>query len=114
MNDIFAVDQHDKWLKYSLGLHTGIEPFSGHIMWIRVWHSKQNPELILSYYLDTLEKLGHMPMVTKSDPGSENFGIANAHTMLLQWHYPALQGTLQHHWMRNKMNVMPEIMWSQL
>jgi hypothetical protein len=53
-------------------------------------------------------------MVTQSDPGSENFGIANAHTMLRQWHDPALQGTLQHRWMRNKKNVMPEITWSQL
>ncbi|KAG1829967.1 hypothetical protein EV424DRAFT_1343859 [Suillus variegatus] len=103
-----GVDQHDKWLKYGLGLHTSIEPFSGRIMWIRVWHSNRNPQLILSYYLDTLEKLGHMPMVTQSDPGSENFGIANAHTMLRQWHDPALQGTLQHRWMQSKKNVMPK------
>ncbi|KAG1778331.1 hypothetical protein EV702DRAFT_1220104 [Suillus placidus] len=114
VNDIFAVDQHDKWLRYGLGLHTGIEPFSGRIMWMRVWHSNRNPQLILSYYLDTLDMLGHMPMVTQSDPGSENFGIANAHTMLCQWHDPALQGTLQHRWMRNKKNVMPEITWSQM
>lgn len=134
VNDLFAVDQHDKWLKYGLGLHTGIEPFSGRIMWIRVWHLNRNPQLILSYYLDTVETLGHkaflsfkiiylltlsnlptdMPMVTQSDPGSENFGIANAHTMLRQWYDPALQGTLQHRWMRSKKNVMPEITWSQL
>ncbi|KAG1740216.1 uncharacterized protein EDB91DRAFT_1082173 [Suillus paluster] len=84
VNDLFAVNQHNKWLKYSLGLHTGIEPFSD------------------------------MPMVTQSDPGSENFGIANAHTMLRQWHDPALQGTLQHCWMQSEKNEMPEIMWSQL
>ncbi|KAG1887222.1 hypothetical protein F4604DRAFT_1675229 [Suillus subluteus] len=78
--------------RYGLGLHTGIKPFSGRIMWMRVWHSNRNPQLILSYYLDILDMLGHMPMVTQSDPGSENFGIANAHTMLRQWHDPALQG----------------------
>ncbi|KIK74605.1 hypothetical protein PAXRUDRAFT_121905, partial [Paxillus rubicundulus Ve08.2h10] len=112
VNDLFAVDQHDKWLWYGLGLHTGIEPFSGRIMWIRVWHSNQNSQLILSYYLDTLEEFGYMPMVTQSDPGSENFGIANAHTMLCQWHDPALLGTLQHRWMRSKKNIKPEITWS--
>jgi hypothetical protein len=53
-------------------------------------------------------------MVTQSDPGSENFGIANAHTMLRQWHDPDLHDMLQHHWMHNKKNVMPEITWSQL
>jgi hypothetical protein len=55
-----------------------------------------------------------MPMVTQSDPGSENFGIANGHTMLCQWHDPMLEGTLQHRWMCTKKNVMPEITWSQL
>ncbi|KAG1796073.1 uncharacterized protein HD556DRAFT_1234916, partial [Suillus plorans] len=114
VNDLFAVDQHDKWLRFGLALHTGIEPFTGHIMWMRVWHSNRNPQLILTYYLDTIQELGHMPMVTQSDPGSENFGIANAHTMLRQWHDLTLQGTLQHRWMRTKKNVMPEITWSQL
>ncbi|KAG2085347.1 hypothetical protein BD769DRAFT_1718725 [Suillus cothurnatus] len=114
VNDLFAVDQHDKWLRFGLALHTGIEPFSGRIMWMRVWHSNRNPQLILSYYLDTLTELGHMPLVTQSDLGTENFGIANAHTLLRQWHDPALQGTLQHRWMRTKKNVMPEITWSQL
>ncbi|KAG2146989.1 hypothetical protein BD769DRAFT_1660167 [Suillus cothurnatus] len=114
VNDLFAVDQHDKWLRFGLALHTGIEPFSGRIMWIRVWHSNRNPQLILSYYLDTIEKLGHIPMITQSDPGSENYGIANAHTMLRQMYDPSLQGTLQHRWMCSKKNVMPEIAWSQL
>lgn len=118
-------------LRFGLALHTGIEPFSGRIMWIRVWHSNRNPQLILSYYLDTIQTLGRkcfhvllaiihrifildIPMVTQSDPGTENYGIANAHTMLRQWHDPALQGTLQHRWMWTKKNVMPEITWSQL
>ncbi|KAG2743521.1 hypothetical protein P692DRAFT_20878373 [Suillus brevipes Sb2] len=63
---------------------------------------------------DLFATLGHIPMVTQSDPGTENYGIANAHTMLRQWHDPALQGTLQHRWMRTKKNVMPAITWSQL
>ncbi|KAG2100262.1 hypothetical protein BD769DRAFT_1393979 [Suillus cothurnatus] len=110
---IFDLRKHDKWLWFGLALHTGIEPFTGHIMWMRVWHSNRNPQLILTYYLETIQELD-MPMVTQSDPGSENFGIANAHTMLHQWHNPTLQGTLQHRWMHTKKNVMPEITWSQL
>ena len=39
VNDIWAVDQHDKWLQFGLALHTGIEPFSGCILWVKVWHS---------------------------------------------------------------------------
>ncbi|KAG2344574.1 hypothetical protein BDR05DRAFT_947268 [Suillus weaverae] len=104
----------DLWLRFGLGLHTGVEPFSGRIMWIRVWHSNRNPQLILTYYLEIIQKLGYILMVTQSDPGTENYGIANAHTMLRQMYDPALQGTLQHCWMRTKKNVKPEITWSQL
>ena len=55
-----------------------------------------------------------MPLVSQSDPGSENYGIANAQTVLRHWHDPDLIGTIQHRWMRHKKNVMPEIAWSQL
>ena len=55
-----------------------------------------------------------MPLVTQSDLGSENYGVANAQSVLRQWHDPNLNGTVQHRWMRHKKNVMPEIAWSQL
>ncbi|KAG6374562.1 hypothetical protein JVT61DRAFT_3911 [Boletus reticuloceps] len=90
VNDIWAVDQHDKWKRFDLALHTGVEPFSGKILWMKVWHSNQNPQLILTYYLEAVKKLGFAPLVTQSDPGTENFGIANAHTVLRQWHDEAL------------------------
>ncbi|KAG2369244.1 hypothetical protein BDR07DRAFT_1267997, partial [Suillus spraguei] len=107
VNDIFAVDQHDKWLRFGLALHTGIELFTG------LWYSNQNIQLILTYYLDTIQELGHNINMFVT-PGLENFGIANAHTMLHQWHDLTLQGILQHWWMCTKKNVMPEITWSQL
>jgi hypothetical protein len=50
VNDIWTIDQHDKWLWFGLALHTAIEPFSGRILWLKVWHSNRNPQLILSYY----------------------------------------------------------------
>ncbi|KAI6011252.1 hypothetical protein BKA83DRAFT_4502818 [Pisolithus microcarpus] len=114
VNDIWAVDQHDKWLCFGLVLHTGIEPFSGCILWMKVWHSNHNPQLILSYYLGTIKEFGYIPMITQSDPGTENFGIANAQTLLRQMHDPMLEGYVQHRWMHTKKNIMPEIAWSQL
>ena len=58
VNDIWAIDQHNKWLCFGLTLHTGIEPFSGRILWTKVWHSNCNPQLILSYYLESVEFFG--------------------------------------------------------
>lgn len=58
VNDILAVDQHDKWKRFGLALHTGVDPFPGHIHWIKVWWTNSNPKLILSYYLEFVEKFG--------------------------------------------------------
>nr|GAT58506.1 predicted protein [Mycena chlorophos] len=115
VNDMWCVDQHDKWKpKFGLALHVGLDPFAGKLLWLNVWWTNSNPRLILKYYLDTVETLGYMPLITQSDPGVENFGMANAHTLLRQMHDPALVDTLQHRWMNEKKNVKPEIAWSQL
>jgi len=63
VNDLWAVDQHDKWLRFGLALHAGIEPFSGRMLWIKIWHSNRNLQLILSYYVETVEKFGCMPLM---------------------------------------------------
>lgn len=130
-NDIWAIDQHDKWkYKFGLALHTAVEPFVGRVQWLKIWWTNSNPRLILSYYLETVKKHGcrslfrftdHslksklpvMPLVSQSDPGAENFGVANGHTLLRHWHDPSLRLTLQHRWMREKKNIPPEIFWSQ-
>ncbi|KAI6017881.1 hypothetical protein EDC04DRAFT_2870054 [Pisolithus marmoratus] len=108
VNDLWAVDQHNKWLRFRLALHTGIKLFSGKFLWIRVWHSDHNPQLILTYFLDAAEEQTH------NDPSMENFGITNTQSMLRQWHQLDLVGMLQHRWMQHKKNIMPKIMWSQL
>ena len=132
VNDLIAVDQHDKWKRFGLALHVGEDPFCGVIQWLRVWHNNNNPKLVLSYYLDWAESFGcelhfictrrtliypmshpDIPLITQSDLGSENYGIANAQSILHQWHDPCLEGTVQHRWMRSKKNVKPEIAWSQ-
>jgi hypothetical protein len=53
-----------------------------------------------------------VPLLTVSDPGSENYGVANAHTVIRQSLDESLRGTLQHRWMRSKKNIKPEIGWS--
>ena len=59
VNDIWTMDQHDKWRKFQLFLHVGIEPHSGLILWLKIWWTNRNPRLICSYYLDVIEALGH-------------------------------------------------------
>ncbi|KZT50095.1 hypothetical protein CALCODRAFT_445008 [Calocera cornea HHB12733] len=112
--DSVAVDQHDKWQQYGLYLHLGVEMFSGALLWIEPWWTNKNPRLILSYYLKSARQHGGIPLLTQSDPGSENNGIANAQTTMHQRLDPSLEGKLQHCWMRGHANIKPEIKWMQL
>lgn len=58
-NDIWAVDQHDKWkYLFGLALHLGLDPFTGRFLWLEIWWTNSNPRLILSYYLDAVEREG--------------------------------------------------------
>ncbi|OJA08709.1 hypothetical protein AZE42_08886 [Rhizopogon vesiculosus] len=63
-------DQHDKWRRFQLFLHVGIEPFSGRILWLNIWWTNYNPRLICGWYCDTVHTLGAMPLVTQSGPGT--------------------------------------------
>ncbi|KZT59695.1 hypothetical protein CALCODRAFT_536231 [Calocera cornea HHB12733] len=111
---VVAVDQHDKWGRYGLYLHLGMEAFSGALLWLKIWWTNSNPRLIFSFYLEMARRYGGIPLLTQSDPGNENNGIANGHSMLRQRLDPSLQGKLQHRWMRGHSNIKPEMRWSQI
>ncbi|THU92671.1 hypothetical protein K435DRAFT_671733, partial [Dendrothele bispora CBS 962.96] len=82
VNDMWCVDQHDKWKRFGLALHTGMDPFSGKIKWLKVWWTNNNPRLIFRYYLECIKKDEYTYLITQSDPGSENFCLAKGHTFI--------------------------------
>ncbi|KAG1888157.1 hypothetical protein F4604DRAFT_1570175, partial [Suillus subluteus] len=62
VHNIWVFDQHDKWRRFQLFLHVGIEPFSGQILWLKIWWTNHNLHLICSWYCDAVEKLGGMSL----------------------------------------------------
>ncbi|KAG1838765.1 hypothetical protein F4604DRAFT_1885393 [Suillus subluteus] len=114
LHDIWVFDQHDKWHHFQLFLHVGIKPFSGWILWLKIWWTNHNPCLICGWYCDTVQNLGAMPLVTQSDLGTENNGIMNGHTMLHHLQDPGLACTPQHKFRGDHRNIKPENFWSQL
>ena len=50
--------------------------------------------------------------MTQSDPGSENYSVANIYTLACHELNPMLSGALQHRWKRKKNNVRSEANWS--
>ncbi|KAH8100012.1 hypothetical protein BXZ70DRAFT_907606 [Cristinia sonorae] len=114
VNDIWAFDQHDKWKRFGLYLHAGLDVFPGRVLWCKIWWTNRQPRLITSYYLKTAQNQNGVPMITMSDLGTENYGIANCHTHIRHRLDPSLQGTRQHRWMMGTHNIKPEIWWSIL
>ncbi|KAJ7139358.1 hypothetical protein C8R44DRAFT_605301, partial [Mycena epipterygia] len=113
--DIICFDQHDKWKRFGLWMHLGMEPYAGRIAWLKIWWTNRNPKLVTSYYIGGCRDAGGIPLITQSDLGSENYGIANCHTLTRQRLDPSLAGTMQHRWMSKKtMNIKPEATWSQM
>ena len=58
VNDVWPQDQHDKWGRFGLWLHAGLEAFSGEINWLKIWWTNKNPRLVAKYYLDTCRRIG--------------------------------------------------------
>lgn len=56
VNDVISVDQHDKWKRYGLALHLGLDHFPGKLHWLKIWWTNNNPKLIASFYLDNVVK----------------------------------------------------------
>ena len=56
--DIITVDQHDKWKRFGLYLHAGLDPFPGRVLWTKIWWTNRDPRLVCSYYLNACRKEG--------------------------------------------------------
>ncbi|KAG6808192.1 hypothetical protein H0H92_005087, partial [Tricholoma furcatifolium] len=112
--DILSIDQHDKWKRFGLWLHLACDPYPGRIAWLKIWWCNRNTRLLNNYYINAGRKVGGVPLVTQSDRGKENNGIANMHTALRHRLDPSLNDTLQHRWCIDKSNIKAEALWSQL
>jgi hypothetical protein len=131
--EYLSMDQHDKWGRFGLWLHLATDPYTGRIAWLKIWWCNRNPRLLINYYLEAGRQIGGMcvmslsdfnfhlilkflgiPLITMSDRGRENNGIANLHTTIRHRLDPSLRNTLQHRWCIDKTNIKAEAMWSQL
>lgn len=58
VNDLWAFDQHDKWKRFGLYLHLGMDPYPGRCLWLRIWWTNRNPRLVTSFYLAAAKAIG--------------------------------------------------------
>jgi len=53
-----------------------------------------------------------VPIITQSDAGTENYGVANTHTTIRHQLDEGLANTLQHRFMPGHNNILSEVKWS--
>lgn len=58
--EYWSIDQHNKWGRFGLWLHLGIDPYPGRFAWLKVWWCNRNPCLLINYYLEAARKVGGM------------------------------------------------------
>ncbi|KAG2368713.1 hypothetical protein BDR07DRAFT_1371997 [Suillus spraguei] len=97
VNNIVAVDQHDKWLQFSLALHTGIKPFSGRIMWIcyrEPWSATLGPKNLESPMATPCCANGHI--TASVDANQKNIMPEIAWSQLRHQFTPGFESLLDH------------------
>ena len=58
VNHFWAMDQHNKWLRFGLHWHGCIEGFTGKIIWLTVWWNNSNPKFVCAQYIKAVKQFG--------------------------------------------------------
>ena len=85
-NEMWCLGQYDKFKRYGLFFHVGLDPYPGVIHWCKVWWTVRNPKLIAHFYLNATRENGGthfnyliwtslyfyegIPLITLSDLGA--------------------------------------------
>ncbi len=86
-NCMHSLDGHDKLMGYQnstypIAIYGSLDTTSRRLLWIRVWMSNSDPQLIGRWYLEYLMESNVMPRLLRIDRGSETGTMASIHAFL--------------------------------
>jgi hypothetical protein len=79
-NFVWHIDGYDKLKPFGFAIHGAIDGFSRRILWLEVGPTNNDPSVIASYFLDTVQQLGGCPQICRCDLGTENTRIEELQT----------------------------------
>ncbi|KAJ8676045.1 hypothetical protein QAD02_011831 [Eretmocerus hayati] len=85
-NYLWHIDGYDKIKRYEFAIHGCVDGYSRKVVWLFVATTNNKPGVMGNDYLITLKKLELMPIIIRSDRGSENAIIDILH-IALRWHH---------------------------
>ena len=74
-NFAWHIDGYDKIKPWGFPIHAAIDGYSRKILWLKVTLTNNSPDMIGSFYLKAIRKLGGCPVELITDLGTEN-GLA--------------------------------------
>ena len=81
-NYMVHVDQNDKLAKYGFFIHGAIDGFSRNLVWINVGNTNRNSATIAHFYLQYAISICGVPLLLRTDPGTENTLMLDVHALL--------------------------------
>lgn len=113
-NFLWHMDGWDKLKPYGFCVHAGIDGFSRRLLWLEVSTTNKNPNVVVDYFLSTVQQLGGVPRLVRADKGTENIWVSAMQKLLrmnqgdnLAGHNSFIQG-------KSSANQRIESYWSKL
>jgi hypothetical protein len=104
--------RYDKLKPFGLCIHGCIDGYSRRILWLKVAHTNNNPDVIAHYYVQCVQSLGVCPTVLRTDCGTENGSMAAVQSLLRRVHGDS-QSDHSHRYGTSISNQRIEAWWSQ-
>lgn len=75
-NFIWHIDQHDKLTPFGFPIHGAMDGYSRHILWCKIVPSNRDAWAMAHLYMETVRRVGKVPVLMYIDPGTENKRMA--------------------------------------
>ena len=111
---VWHLDGYDKLKPFGFSIHCCIDGFSRRILWLEVGTTNKNPEIVAGFYLNALRSCNGIPMIVRSDDGTENSIIEPIQMSLRSQHDDEYSGEESFKVGRSTANQRIEAFWSQL
>jgi hypothetical protein len=113
-NFLWHIDGWDKLKPYGFSVHACIDGFSQRLLWLEVCTMNKNPNVIVNYFLSTVQQLGGVPRLVRTDKGTENVWISVMQRLLRMDQNDNLAGYKSFIEGKSSSNQRIEAYWSKL
>lgn len=83
-NYLWHIDGYDKLKPYGIAIHGAVDGFSRYLLWLEAGVTNNDPQVVASYYMATVEQMNGCPKAIRSDRGTENVVIERLQIALRQ------------------------------